>query len=199
VSVTDDIKSAVAELRQLRTAPTRGQQIYELNLWLGEERKRLQDEYSRRLTEIEMQREPSAADRVSPKVLDLVGHAVAQKVSRSNIRRALGFSTLEETDEVIALATGQLREAVVEGRAEGFDLVPTGETHVKGWPMYKVVILPEGTVYSAVYLVTTPRTTEVERRHLRLSPSVPGSEEILDAVWSSGAAREIFARGKEES
>ena len=120
-------------------------------------------------------------------------------MSRSNIRRALGLTTLDEADEVIALAVGKRTEEAASGKAEGFDLFATGEVHSKGWPMYKVNLLPENKLISSVYLVTTARTTQVERRHLRLTPSVPGSEEILDEVWSSGAAQAIFDIGKEES
>ena len=196
MTTLDDIRAAVAELREIRRRPTRGQAIYELNLWLGAQRKALQEEYERKLLEIEEQPEPTLEDRVSPKVLSLVGRAVAEKVSRSNIRRALGLTTLDETDEVIRLATGHLHEAVEKGTATGYSLAPTGEIHAKGWPMYAVTLIATGETHSSVYLITTPRTTEVERRHLRISPSPAGSEEILDAVWSSGAGEEIFRRGK---
>jgi hypothetical protein len=196
VTTLEEIRAAVAELREVRRKPTRGQALYELNLWLGAQRKALQEEYERKLLQIEDQPEPTLEDRVNPEVLSLVGRAVAEKVSRSNIRRALGLTTLDETDEVIRLATGHLHEAVEKGAAVGFTLTPTGETHAKGWPMYAVTLLATGETHSSVYLITTPRTTQVERRHLRISPSPAGSEEILDAVWSSGAAEAIWARGK---
>lgn len=197
MTILDDIKEAVAELREIRRMPTRGQAIYELNLWLGEQRKALNEEYQRRLLEIEVAEEPTLADSVSPKILDLVAKAVAQGMSRSNIRRALGKSTLGETDEIIALSGVHLVQEIHAGTADGFTLTPTGETHVKGWPMYAVTLLESGETHKSVYLITTARTAEVERRHLRITPAFGGSEEVLDAVWSSGAAKEIFARGKE--
>jgi hypothetical protein len=196
VTIIEDIKDAVAELREIRRKPTRGRALYELNLWLGQARRELQAEYNRRLTEIEAEPEPTLDDRVSPAVLDLVAKAVAEGQSRSNIRRALGLSTLAETDEVIALSGAHLTQEIAAGQQEAFTLSPTGEVHVKGWPMYAVTLLDTKQTHSAVYLITTARTTEVERRHLRISPSPAGSEEILDAVWSSGAATEMFARGK---
>jgi len=186
MSILDDLKAAV---RAKSTAPTRGQRLYELNRWLGDERAKLAQEYQRRRDEIEAEDEPTIEEQYSPEVLDLVAQAVAHGESRTNIRRALGKKTLDEADEVIALA---------RDTSGGYNLTPDGTVHAKGWPMYTVTLVSTGGSHSGVYLVTSPKTQAVERRHLRISPSPAGSDEILDAVWESGAAEEIFARGKEQ-
>lgn len=196
MSTLDDLREAVAKLRDTRRMPTRGRALYELNIWKGEQRKALDEEYERRLAEIEAEPEPTIEDQVSPAVLSLVAKAVAEGVSRSNIRRALGKTTLDETDEIIQLATRQQHELVAKGEVASFTLRPTGHIHAKGWPMYEVTLLDEQETYSSVYLVTA-NAVEVERRHLRILPSPAGSSDILDRIFASGAAAEIFARGKD--
>lgn len=196
MSVTDDIHAAMVELRELRQRPARGRALYELNIWKGEERRKLDAEYERRLAEIEAAPEVTLEDSVSPKVLGLVGKAVAQGVSRSNIRKALGKSSLSDTDEIIALASGYVHEQIQQGEIAGFSLRLTGQKHSGGWPMYAVTLLSTGETHEAVYLVTTGATKLVERRHLRIAPAPAGSAEILDAIFESGAASEMFQRGK---
>lgn len=196
MSTLDDIKAAVREVREIRRKPTRGRSLYELNLWLGQQRAALNEEYQRRRNEIEASEEPTVEDEVSPKVLALVAEAVAEGLSRSNLRRALGKSTLAEVDEVIAMATGALQERVAAGDLL-YTLKPDGKVHAKGWPLYTVTLLATGESHSGIHLITSARTTEVGRQHLRISPSPAGSDEILDSIWESGAAGEIFALGKE--
>jgi hypothetical protein len=198
VSTTDDLKAAIRELRETRRKPSRGRALYELNIWKGEQRKALDEEYERRLAEIEAAPEPTLEDEVSPKVLGLVAQAVAEGVSRSNIRLALGFQTLAATDEVIAMATTEVRQAIAEGDALPYSIRPTGETHGRGWPMYEVTLVDDGETYSSVYLITTGHTHAVDRRHLRINPSPIGSSEILDRIYQSGAAQQIFELGKSE-
>lgn len=194
MTILDEIKAAVNET----TRPTtRGRALYDLNIWLGNARKALNEEYEQRLAAIEAQEEPTTQDKVSPKVLELVAMARAQGKSRTDIRRALGLKTLDEADEVIDMAGGFLQEEIAEGKADAFVLIPTGQYHAQGWPIYDVNLIETGDSHTGIYLVTSGKTKEVQRRHLRISPSPAGSAEILDAVFASGAAAEMFARGKE--
>lgn len=196
MSTVDDLKAAVKELREIRRTPTRGRALYELNLWKGEQRKALDEEYERRLAEIEAAPEPTLEDEVSPKVLSLVAQAVHEGVSRSNIRLALGKQTLAETDEVIALAVETTEVEIRGGVIPSFTLRPTGNVHGRGWPTYSVNLSTTGETFSEVYLITSPNTHAVDRRHLRINPSPIGSSEILDRIYASGAAKAIFERGK---
>jgi hypothetical protein len=198
MSTVEELKAAVRELREIRRVPTRGRAVYELNLWKGEQRKALDEEYDRRLAEIEAAPEPTIEDEVSPEVLALVAQAVREGVSRSNIRVALGKQSLAETDEVIALAVDTTQAQVQTGEAQPFTIAPTGETHGRGWPMYEVTLLDTGETFRSVYLITSPNTHEVDRRHLRINPSPIGSSEILDRIHESGAGRAIFDLGKSE-
>lgn len=197
MTILDEIKDAVVESQALRIAPTRGRAIYDLNRWLGEQRKALEEEYRERLSQIEAEQEPELEERITPKVLDLVARARAQGKSRTDIRRALKLKTLDEVDEVIAMASGHLQEEISEGKAAGYVLTPTGAVHGRGWPIYDVTLIETGETHRGVYLVVSGTPTQALRRHLRISPSPAGSAEILDAVFESGAAAEMLARGKE--
>jgi hypothetical protein len=198
MSTVEEIKAAVKELREIRQKPSRGRALYELNLWKGEQRRALDEEYERRLAEIEAAPEPTLEDEVSPKLLSLVAQAVREGVSRSNIRIALGKQTLTEADEVIALAGTQFQEEVAQGSAEKFTLSETGKVHGRGWPMYEVKLLDTGETFESVSIITGPNTHAVDRRHLRIHPSPIGSSEILDRIHESGAAQAIFELGKAE-
>jgi len=196
MTALEDIRAAVAELREVRRAPGRGRALYDLNLWKGAQRKALDEEYQRRLAEIEDMPDSRPEDRVSPKVLGFVAEAVAQGYSRSNIRKALGLAALGEADEIIAMAGGYVHEQIATGDAKAYTLRALDSVHSRGWPMYAVTLLETGESYAAVYLVTSGEPDAVDRRHLRIQPSPPGSVDILDRIFASGAAEEIFRRGK---
>jgi hypothetical protein len=196
MSTLDELKAAVKELREIRRNPGRGRALYDLNIWKGEQRRALDLEYQRRLAEIEAAPEPKIEDEVSPQILGLVGQAVMEGVSRSNIRIALGKASLAEADEIIELSRGKFREAVAAGAVEAFSIAETGETHGRGWPMYEVTLLATGEKFASVYLITSPNTQAVDRRHLRIHPAPAGSSETLDLIWESGAAQAIFERGQ---
>lgn len=195
MSTLDELREAVRELRETRNKPNRGRALYELNLWKGEQRKALDEEYERRVAEIEAAPEPTVEDGVNPKVLGLVAQALREGASRSKIRVALGRQTLAETDEIIALTSTVVEEAIASGEVEPYSIRPTGQTHGRGWPMYEVTLLDTGETYSSVYLITTGHTHAVDRRHLRINPSPIGSSDILDRIYASGAAQAIFELG----
>lgn len=192
--ITDEIKTAVQDLRDTRRMPGRGRALYDLNIWKGEQRRQLDEEYQRRLLAIEAEPEPTIEDTLSPHVLALVAKAAVEGVSRSKIRVALGKSSLAETDEIIALATAHLHEQIEAHTADPFALTLTGDIHNGGWPMYSVTLLDTGETFSAVYLVGGG--SEVDRRMLRIKPSPAGSAEILDRIFESGAAAAMFLQGK---
>lgn len=195
MTVTSEIKAAMTRWRKERKTSSKGQARYDLNRWLGEERDKLSQEYKRRLAEIEAM-EDEVKDSVPPEVLDLVAKAVEEGASRSSIRVALGKQSLDETDEIIAIARDQFAHRVETGEEEGFTLTPTGETHARGWPMYRVTVRGTGEAFESVYLVTGPTTTEAARNHLRIAPSKPGSQDVLDYLHSLGVTSEMFKLGK---
>lgn len=196
MSAVDEIREAMARYRAERTVVPKGQAIFNLNRWKGEESRKLREEYDRRLAEIE-EREDNPREGVSEEVLTAVALGVAQGLSRSAIRIALGKQTMQEADEVIALAQGDFHEKIESGEVAPFTLVPTGKVHGKGWPMYKVTMHDTGETYSAVYLVTTTGATEALRAHMRISPSPAGSQEILDSLFQEGVGAEMFRLGKD--
>lgn len=195
MTVTSEIKDAMARWRKERKTSSKGQARYDLNRWLGEERDKLTQEYKARLAEIES-REDEVKDSVPPEVLSLVAKAVEEGVSRSSIRVALGKQSLDETDEIIAIARAEFEHKIEAGEEEGFTLTPTGVVHTRGWPMYKVTVRSTGETFESVYLVTGPTTTEAARNHLRIAPSKPGSQDVLDYLHSLGVASEMFNLGK---
>lgn len=196
MSAVDDIRAAMARYRADREILPKGAAIFELNRWKGEESRKLADEYARRKAEIDA-RPDSVREEVSPEVLALVAEAVAQGYSRSAIRIALGKQTLPETDDIITLAQGTIQERVESGEAAPYSLRKTGKIHAKGWPMYTVTMHDTGEAFGAVYLVPTAGTKGATRTSMRLSPSVPGSGEILDRLFEVGVAEDIFLRGKD--
>lgn len=195
MTVTSEIKEAMVRWRKERKTSSKGQARYDLNRWLGEERDKLSQEYKRRLAEIDAM-EDEVKDSVPPEVLDLVAKAVQEGVSRSSIRVALGKQSLDETDEIIAIAREQFAHRVETGEEEGFTLAPTGEIHARGWPMYRVTLQPSGEAHESVYLVMGPTAKEPLRSHLRIAPSKPGSSEILDELFEAGVASAMYDLGK---
>lgn len=195
MSIIDDIREAMHAFRKVKPA-SKGKALYELNHWKGEERKRLDAEYDARRAAIEAQPDEQPQDGIPAEVLALVAQAVLEGVSRSNIRIALGKQTLQEADEVIALARGDFAHRIETGEADLFTLRPTGTVHSKGWPMYQVTLHDTEESYMSVYLVTPPTAGEVKRSHMRLLPSPPGSAEILDRLWEAGVGDAIWEKGK---
>lgn len=175
---------------------TRGRALYELNRWKGQQRRELDEEYRRRLDEIDALPEIETKETADADVLALVAQAVLEGASRSTIRVALGKQTLQETDEIIAIAKGNFQERLEGGEVEAYTLTPTGTVHAKGWPTYSVRMHDTNETFTAVYLVTPPAVGEVKRTHMRLMPSPAGSGEILDRLWEAGVAQAIWERGK---
>lgn len=196
MSTLDDLHKTMREWRTARKGGgSRGQALYDLNRWLGEERKKLSAEYERRRSDIEAI--PDTVDAGFPdEALDLVAKAHREGASRSAIRVALGKQSLSDADEVIALARERFQGKVQSGQEGAYALSPTGEVHPgKGWPFYNVTLHATGETHKGLHLIT-PEGFSLKRAHLKIHPAPPGSQEILEAVWASGAAEEMFQRGK---
>lgn len=191
----DDLKAAMRDWRTARKGGgSRGQALYDLNRWKGEQRKALDEEYNRRLAEIETI--PDTPETGIPEAaLDLISQAVREGASRSAIRVALGKQTLGEADEVIAYAQDRFQDKVSSGAEGAFMLISTGQTTGRGWPEYDVLLHATGETHKGVTLTSPPNAT-LKRAHLRIQPAPPGSVDILNQVWESGAAQEMFSRGK---
>ena len=196
-SIIDDIKEAMVEHRAKSKVRTKGQDLFELNRWMGEQSLALKNEYVRRKAEIEA-RPDDVREGISDEVLALVATAVAQGASRSKIRVALGKQTMGEVDQIIKIARGSLMEKVQAGVIEPFTLTPTGKVHGKGWPMYRVVMHDTGEGFGSVYLVTQPGATAASRANMRISPSPAGSGDILDRLFDVGVGKAMFDFGKAE-
>lgn len=195
MGAVDEIKAAMRQWRTDRKGGgNRGQALYDLNRWKGQQRKALDEEYARRLAEIEAIPDTPEAG-IPDSVLDLIYQAVREGASRSAIRVAAGKQTLQDADDLIALATERFQGKVDSGEADAFDLLPTGSAHARGWPMYTVTLNATGESYGAVYLITPDGSTP-KRAHLKIHPAPPGSVDILNQVWDSGAAEAMFTRGK---
>ncbi len=186
MSITDDIKAAMKEWRAERKGGSKGQAIYDLNRWLGEERRRLNEEYAERKSQIEAQ-EDIPSDSVPDAVLDMVAQAVRQGESRSSLRIALGKQSLAEVDPLIEVALERLGDKVESGEAELFSLTENGE-HSRGYTFFDVVVNATGGRYTGVYM------TGPKRHHLKIQPAPAGSKEILDELWDLGVGAEIAKR-----
>lgn len=188
MSVIDDLKATMKAWRADRKTSGRGQALFDLNRWLGEERRKLNEEYAAKRAEIEAL-DDRPQDTLPEAALELVWKAVTEGISRSSIRVALGKQTLDETDDVIQAARDRYATEV------GYVLTPTGATHARGWPFYDVKLNDTGEEFKGLYLTTTG--DEVKSHHMKIHPSPPGSTEILARIWSYGIGEAMFARGKE--
>lgn len=197
MSALDDIKEAMKSWRASRKGGGRGKALFDLNRWKGEQRRALDEEYNRRLAEIEAI--PEAEETYMPdEVLDLVAKAHREGASRSAIRIALGKQSLSDADEVIQAATERFKGRVAQGQEGAYLLKPTGATHARGWPLYDVTLNETGETFKGLHLIT-PKGSILKRMHLRIQPAPPGSVDILQRVWDAGAAQEMFDRGMEEA
>lgn len=196
MNVIDEIREAMQKQRRERKVNPKGQLLFELNTWLGEERKRLKEEYEERKAAIEDAPDDVPQEILGKDVLHLVARAVGEGVSRSAIRVALGKKSLEEVDDIIIVARGALRQDLATGDAKAYSLKPTGEIHAKGWPMYSVVMHDTDETFESIYIVTLAGRDEITRASMRITPSPPGSVDILNRMWEAGVGHEILARGK---
>lgn len=197
MTAVDELKDAMKSWRASRKGGGgRGKALFDLNRWKGEQRRALDEEYNRRLAEIEAI--PEAEETYMPdEVLDLVAKAHREGTSRSAIRIALGKQSLSDADEVIRAATERFQDRVAGGAEGAYVLKPTGDVHGRGWPFYDVTLHETGETHRGLYLIT-PDGSTLKQAHLRIQPAPPGSQEILSQVWNSGAASEMFERGKGE-
>lgn len=186
----EDLAAGMKTWRQTRKTPPQGQARYDLNRWLGAERQKLQDEYRRRMAEIESG--DWSPDPIPQSLLDLVARAVNDGHSRSMIRVSMGLKDLASTDEIIHQALTGYQAQVESGERKPFMLSATGEKHAKGAPMFAVTIAGTGDTFKSVYLLMNGKVSEPQRHHMRIQPSPAGSKEILDMLWDLGVGQEIF-------
>lgn len=197
MTAVDELKEAMKSWRASRKGGGgRGKALFDLNRWKGEQRRALDEEYNQRLAEIEAM--PQAEETYMPdEVLDLVAKAHRDGASRSAIRIALGKQSLSDADGVIQAALERFQGRVAQGAEGAYTLKATGDVHGRGWPFYDVTLHETGETYRGLHLIT-PEGATLKPAHLRIQPAPPGSIDILHRVWNSGAASEMFERGKGE-